>query len=256
LHALSSEKMYKKIDLHVHTPKSSCYVDYLMPEANIETSLEEIVNAAIASGLDAIAITDHNSAEGIEGIREIGRENRLYVFPGVEISAKGGHVLAIFDQDTPVEKLRRLIKLLGFDEEGRGYGFCETGLWLDEVFWRIEESGGLAIAAHADRRPKGFLASDEPTKDKKRIYNSNHLIALEITVPSTRNLWNEGMVPDFPKKYACIQGSDAHDPKEIGRRPIYVDIPVIDLEGLRLAFREYETRVRFPDDLGEENSAS
>ncbi|MFQ5924847.1 MAG: PHP domain-containing protein [Dehalococcoidia bacterium] len=248
--------MYKKIDLHVHTPKSSCYVDHLMPEADIETSLEEIVEAAIASGLDAIAITDHNSAEGIEGIRGIGRENHLYVFPGVEISAKGGHVLAIFDQDTPVEKLRHLIKLLGFDEEGQGHGFYETGLWLDEVFWRIEESGGLAIAAHVDRRPKGFLASDEPTKDKKRIYNSDHLSALEITVPSMRTLWNEGMVPNFPPKYACIQGSDAHDPREIGRRPIYVDIPVIDLEGLRLAFQEHETRIRFPEDLGEENSAS
>lgn len=246
--------MYKKIDLHVHSPKSSCYVDYMMPEANIETSLEEIVNAAIASGLHAIAITDHNSAEGIEGIRDIGRRNGLYVFPGVEISARGGHVLAIFDHDCPVQKLRHLIELLGFDEEERGHGFCETGLWLDEVFWRIEESGGLAIAAHADRRPKGFLASDEPTKDKKRIHNSNHLSALEITVPSNRTLWMEGLMPNFPKKYACIQGSDAHEPKEIGRRPIYIDIPTIDLEGLRLAFREFETRIRFPEDLIGENS--
>jgi len=243
--------MYKKIDLHIHTPESSCYVDYVMPEANIQTSLEEIVDSAISSGLDAIAITDHNSAEAIEKVKEIAIGKGLYVFPGVEISAQGGHVLAIFDGDTPVEILHHLIELLGFNEEERGQGFCETGLWLDEVFWRIEESGGLAIAAHTDRRPKGFLASDEPTRVKRRIHNSNYLSALEITIPSTRALWQEGSMPHLPKKYACIQGSDAHDPKEIGRRPIYIDLPTIDLASLRLAFREHKTRIKFPQDLAD-----
>lgn len=243
--------MYKKIDLHVHTPVSSCYVDHVVPEANIKTSLEEIVDSAIAAGLDAIAITDHNSAESVERVREISREKGLYIFPGVEISAKGGHALAIFDGDTPVEILHRLIELLGFAEEERGQGFCETGLWLDEVFWRMEESGGIAIAAHADRRPKGFLASDEPTEIKKRIHSSNHLSALEITIPTQRELWREGLMPHFPKKYACIQGSDAHSPNEIGRRPIYIECSTIDLAHLRLALREHETRIKFPQDLAE-----
>lgn len=243
------EKMYKKIDLHVHTPVSSCYVDYMRPEANIKTSLEEIVDAALAASLDAIAITDHNSADAIEGIRELGVRNGLGILPGVEISARGGHVIAIFDQDTPVERLHRLVELLGFDEEQRGHGFQETAMWLDEAFQRIAESGGLAIAAHVDRRPKGFIGCDMPLKDRQRIHNSDYLSALEITIPSNRRLWNQGLMPHFPKKYACIQGSDAHEPKEIGRRPIYVAIPTIDLDGLRLAFREYEARIRFPEDL-------
>ena len=242
--------MYKKIDLHIHTPASSCYVDHVMPEANIQTSLEEIVDAAIASGLDAVAIIDHNSAGAIERAMEIARGKGLYIFPGVEISARGGHALAIFDGDTPVEILHHLIELLGFAEEERGQGFCETGLWLDEVFWRIEESGGIAIAAHADRRPKGFLASEEPAWVKKRIHSSNHLSALEITIPSTRSLWQEGLMPDFPKKYACIQGSDAHDAQEVARRPIYIECSTIDLARLRLGLRQHETRIKFPQDLG------
>lgn len=241
--------MHRKIDLHVHTPVSSCYIDHMKPEANIKTSLEEIVGAAIAAGLDAIAITDHNSADGIEGIREIGRRNGLCILPGVEISAKGGHVLAIFDRETPVERLHRLVELLGFGEEQRGHGFHEAAIWLDEVFQRIGESGGIAIAAHVDRRPKGFIAAEEPLKDKQRIHSNNCLSALEITIPSDRARWNQGLMPHFPKRYACIQGSDAHEPKEIGRRLIYVDIPTIDLNGLRLAFREYEARIRFPEDL-------
>ena len=159
----------------------------------------------------------------------------------MEISARGGHALAIFDVDTPVQILHHLIELLGF---------------TDEVFWHIEESGGIAIAAHVDRRPKGFLASDEPARIKRRIHNSNYLSALEITIPSNRALWQEGSMPHFPKKYACIQGSDAHDPEEVGRRPIYIDLPTIDLASLRLAFREHETRIRFPRDLAAEGSNS
>jgi len=221
----------------------------MVPEANIETPPEAIVSAAIASGLHAIAITDHNSAEGIESIRQIGIRKGLCVFPGLEISAKGGHVLAIFDRDDPIEQLRHLLELLGFGDWERGQGYCETSLWLDAVALRIAENGGLAIAAHIDRKPKGFLASDEPTTDKKRIHESDYLSALEITVPTNRPLSNGGLMPDFPKKYACIQGSDAHDPREIGRRPTYVDIPTIDLAGLRLACREYETRISFPEDL-------
>lgn len=215
----------------------------------METSMDEIVGAAIASGLDAIAITDHNSAEGVDRVRELGREKGLSVFPGVEISAKGGHALAIFDLDITVERLSHLLERLGFGEGERGNGFCETGLWLDEVFQMIEESGGLAIAAHIDRRPKGFIASDLPLSDKKRIHSSNHLSALEITIPSSRENWQQGSMPNFPKRYACIQGSDAHEVMEIGRRIIYVDTPVMNLEGLRLAFKEPETRIMFPEDF-------
>ena len=69
--------------------------------------------------------------------------------------------------------------------------------------------------------------------------------ALEITIVSDKALWNQGQVPHFPEAYACIQGSDAHEPQEIGRRPIYVDITTIGVEELRLAFRQHESRIRF-----------
>jgi len=241
--------MYKKMDLHVHTPESSCYVDHVMPEANIVTVPEMIVDAAVASGLHAIAITDHNSAEHIEEIREAATGEGLCVFPGIEISARGGHLLAIFDWNTPIEQLRRLLATLGFGEEDRGKGYLEPDFWIDQAALRVEESGGLAIAAHIDRRPKGFIASDLPIPDKMRIHNSDHFAALEITIPASRASWNGGLMPNFPKKYACVQGSDAHDPKEMGRRPIYFDISTVDLAGLRLAFREYETRIKFPEDI-------
>ncbi|MDY6906829.1 MAG: PHP domain-containing protein [Chloroflexota bacterium] len=244
--------MYKKLDLHIHTPHSLCYVDHMMPEARRHTPLEDIIDAALACGLDAIAITDHNTVAAIEELRTIGTRDGLCILPGCEVSARGGHVLGIFDPDTPLEVLHHLLGLLGLTEEHQGQGFHETSLWLDEVSRHIEGHGGLAIAAHIDRRPKGFIASELPMKDKRRIYTCGHISALEITLPTDRERWQQGLVPHFPEGYACCQGSDAHEPREVGRRPIYCDIPTIDVAGLRLAFGECTERVRFPEDLAAE----
>ena len=49
--------------------------------------------------LDAIAITDHNSAEWIDIVKEKAK-NALVVFPGVEITTwEGLHIVALFDVD-------------------------------------------------------------------------------------------------------------------------------------------------------------
>lgn len=65
----------REVDLHVHTTAS----DGSMSPA-------EVVTYAKERGLRAIAITDHDTVEGVEeGIRA-GRESKLEVIPGVELS--------------------------------------------------------------------------------------------------------------------------------------------------------------------------
>ena len=241
--------MYLRLDLHLHTAASVCYLNHVMPEANIKAEPEDIVGKALAAGLDAIGIADHNTVEGIEGVREIARDKGLYVFLGVEISARGGHVVALFEQDWEVEDLRCLLHELGFVEEHYGKGFCETDFWMDHVFEKVEKRGGLAIAAHVDRKPKGFIASDLSIADKVRIYSSPHMSALEITIEGNKVLWNRGEMPNYPQRRACVLSSDAHAPAEVGRRFTYMDIPQLSLEGLRLALRECEARIKFPHEL-------
>ncbi len=246
--------MFKKIDLHVHTPESTCYIDHVVPEANLKTSALDIVEAAQAAGLDGIAIADHNSVEGIDAVRDAARGNGLVVFPGIEISCRGGHLVAVFDQAAPVARLRELLRDIGLGEKERGQGYLQTDHWLDDVAEKVDAAGGLAIAAHVDRRPKGFVSAEEDTSDKVRIHQSPHISALEITVPQNKCRWNQGQMPRYPLPRACIQGSDAHAPAEVGRRPVYVLVPALDLDGLRLAFKEFEARVRFPEEMAEEYS--
>ncbi len=244
--ALSS---FKRVDFHVHSPVSACYEDNMRPEAHLHTQPEDIVEAALAAGLDAIALTDHNSARGIDSIREAAARRGLVVFPGTEITTRGGHLLAVFEQETPAAVITGLVRALGFDEAKEGQGYEESKVWLDEVARLVTERGGLAIAAHIDRQPRGFTASYESIADKKRIHASPHLAALEITVPSNKGAWTRGAMPHYTKRYPCVQDSDAHAPGEIGRRSTFLKLPALDLAALRLALRDFEERVRFPEEL-------
>ena len=233
---------FRKVDLHVHTPKSMCYSDE-------SVTPEQIVDAALATSLEVIAITDHNTVEAIDDIRRVAGNKGLSVFPGIELSAKGGHVIAIFELDTPVERLKDFLDCVGVAREGWGDAATMASGGIDEVFQKIEERGGIAIAAHIDRWPSGFLETNEPRQVKMRIHSNKYLSAMEITLPHSKGLWNAGQVPGYPKKYACIQGSDAHAPDEIGRRPVYIQIERVGLAALRSAFLDYETKIAFPDEL-------
>jgi len=231
-----------KVDLHIHTPESKCYSDPT-------TTPDQVVNAALDAGLEAIAITDHNTVHGLDRVRELGQEKGLVVFPGIELSARGGHVLALFDRETPTPRLVDFLDYVGVSEAAKGDGSITISDWIEDVFRKIDERGGIAIAAHIERWPTGFLQTTENGRVKMRIHSNQYLTALEITQPQNKALWNKGQVRGYPKKYACIQGSDAHALDEIGRRAAYLRIPSLDLKGLRLAFNDYESRIRFPQEM-------
>ncbi len=73
------------IDLHVHTTASDG-----------SDTPAEVVEKAAAIGLSAIAITDHDTVEGIDSAMAAGKEHRVEVVPGIEISTEyAGHDIHI-----------------------------------------------------------------------------------------------------------------------------------------------------------------
>ncbi|MDD1654101.1 MAG: PHP domain-containing protein [Methanomicrobiales archaeon] len=72
-----------RCDLHVHTDASR----------DGESTIEDILRRAEAQGLDAIAITDHDTLSGVARAR--GTESRVIVIPGIEISTRQGHLIAL-----------------------------------------------------------------------------------------------------------------------------------------------------------------
>lgn len=245
----SGAPRFRKLDLHVHTPWSACYSD-------AAATPQQIVDSALAGGLDGLAVTDHNTFDGVDAIRQAAEGTGVAIFPGVELSTPGGHMLVVFDPRTRVADIAGLLDSLGLAREEWGDGTSVARETAEGVLRQATGWGGLAIAAHIERWPSGFLETTQPRKAKMSIHASEHLGALEITVPQNRRQWNEGLVRGYPRKRACTQGSDAHQPGEIGRRAIYARLDEISLDALRDALRRFTTDIAFPDDLSPEPETS
>ena len=90
-------------DLHSHSTASD---GELEPEA--------LVDAAAASGLQALALTDHDTLAGVERARARGAALGLEVIAGCELTAYYGnaelHLLALFVEGDPCTPLAELLK--------------------------------------------------------------------------------------------------------------------------------------------------
>jgi predicted metal-dependent phosphoesterase TrpH len=77
------------VDLHIHTTAS----DGVLSPA-------QVVGVAIDKGLEAIAITDHDTTDGVDQAVATARSERPEVIPGIELSAEEGprevHVLGYY----------------------------------------------------------------------------------------------------------------------------------------------------------------
>ena len=81
-----------RVDLHLHTCLSPC--------GSLEMSPQRIVETALERGLDAIAVTDHNSTLQCPEIQALGEERGLMVFAGAEVTTREeAHCVALFADD-------------------------------------------------------------------------------------------------------------------------------------------------------------
>lgn len=249
---------YQKLDLHTHTPASKCYLDK-------KQTAEEIVQAALAQKLTGIAITDHNTAEGIDMMKKAAENTGLVIFPGVEISLNEGyHLVALFDPSVDqkyVENFLGLIKITP-DEYGRSETLCKVSVY--EVINLIHDRHGLAILAHIDK-PKGAfheLTSIDEARGKVKVpvncsnlFNDANYDAIEcIDGAYPKGFDSDHQIKRFPPFY---QSSDNPDPKQptkhskdgLGKLYSWFKLETIDLEGLRQCFSDSEVRIKLKDDL-------
>lgn len=167
------------MDLHVHTSHS---IDGFC-------SVDEVIAAAKAKGLDGIAITDHNSIAGHPEAKKLSKGGFL-VIPGVEVASADGHIVGL--------GVRELIP---------------RNLPAKETVERIREQGGVAIAAHPfalGRRP-GLVYRAK--FDAIEVLNSR---AFFLSNPLARRFAERNKIP-------MVAGSDAHRRDEIGLAYTTVD---------------------------------
>ena len=269
---MSGARRWVAADLHLHTPASG---DYQEPEV----SYLDILRTALGRGLQIIALTDHNTVAGYRRIREeleqlellekLGRIRNdererltefrrllteLLVLPGFEFTATlGFHILGIFPPDKPLRELDHLLLSLNIDPAELDSGSATVGASSDVLaaYRRINEAGGLAIAAHANST-NGVAMRGFPIGGQTKIaYTQDpNLHALEVTDleprgrRSTADFFN-GTKPEYPRRMHCIQGSDAHrlrtDPRNpknlgVGDRATNMMLQEVSFESLRELF--------------------
>jgi len=89
--------IWRKWDLHFHTPSSFDYEDNSVTD-------QQIVDSLIAKGVRVVAITDHHviDVQRIQNLQKLGKD-KLTVLPGIEFrSDQGGdpiHYICIFPED-------------------------------------------------------------------------------------------------------------------------------------------------------------
>ncbi len=147
----------KRIDLHTHTV---CSDGSMTPE--------ELVCHAKESGLSAVAVSDHDTADGVKRAIEAGKTHGIEVVPAIELSAKSDtetHILGYFIDPDSV----KLTKAMAYIREVRTIRLGETcdmlqnlgiDVTLNEV--KAEAAGGILCRAHiaAIMTRKGY--SDSP----------------------------------------------------------------------------------------------
>lgn len=262
-----------RMDLHLHTPRSS---DYQEPGV----SYLDILRQAEIRGLDIIAFTDHNTVAGYRAMTDeidqlkyleaLGRiqpdekrtlaeyrrlREKILVLPGFEFTATFGfHILGIFSPATPVRQLEHILLSLNIPPATLDEGSSIVGASADVLtaYRMINTAGGIVIAAHANSSHGVAMRGFDFGGQTKIAYTQDSFLhALEVTDldrsgRKTTARFFDGTKPEYPRAMRCIQGSDAHrllaDPRNqknlgVGDRITEVLLPEKSFEALLQVFQ-------------------
>lgn len=189
-----------RFDLHVHSDHSK----------DGQSTVEEILRAAAAKGLDGVAITDHNTTTGARLALEVCEKVTpgLLVIPGEEISTRSGHLIVLgITQDIP------------------------RGMTVRDTIKAAHDLGGLVIVPHPYQRFRHGMRIPKGA-DAVEVYNSRFLIGYHNYLAKRRSK---------RLKLPGVAGSDAHLARFVGTAVTIVDTDKKTLKAVLQAIREGKT---------------
>ena len=176
-----------KADLHLHTWYS--YDSGANPRSVVEQCLK--------TGLDCIAVTDHNSIEGALAVRDLAP---FSVIIGEEVKSAGGDIIGLFLRDE-----------------------IPKGLSAKDTVYAILAQGGLVMVPHPFDRLRSSAITHEALSevvdqvDIIETFNGHNLFRSD-------NLRAETFAQEH--SIICAAVSDSHTPGELGST--YVEMPDFD----------------------------
>ena len=190
-----------KVDVHMHTRFSP---DSGAPPASI-------VARCLETGLNCIAVTDHNTLTGALEVRELAP---FQVIIGEEVKSAAGDIIGLFlEREVP------------------------RGLTAADTVRAIKEQGGLVLVPHPfDRFRPSAIKNDSlleilPDVDALEAFNAHNLLTRD-------NDRADALCRE--KGLIGVAVSDSHTPLELGRT--YMEVSEFD--GTPAGFKEALSRAR------------
>ena len=190
------------IDLHVHSVFSG--------DSTIQP--EEIVSHAVAAGLDAVCVTEHDSYSSSKPFQEISRKTHFPIFRAVEYRSLEGHLLIFGLKVRRADLFPRLTMQQAVD-------------------W-VHSRGGVAVPAH----PYEISMTGSSLGDA--VLNLRGLIALETvngSLSEEANLKAGRAAAQLGLQ--GIGGSDAHGIQALGKAYTAFPEPIGTIDELVSALR-------------------
>lgn len=229
-----------RYDFHLHSALSPC--------GDADMTPNNIVGMAMLNGLDAIALSDHNTVGNVAAATEVGKRLGVRVIPGMEVTtAEEVHILTLYPTLSAAEYVAERVynalpnivnrpdifgpqilmdandEIIG-QEEKLLLNACN--LSMETLFRYVTEAGGIFIPAHVDRRSYSVLTN------LGFIPEELDIAWIEVSRQVTNLSDYLNTRPDLAR-YRVLQNSDAHYLEDITQ-----DGRVLPEDLERLLFRQ------------------
>lgn len=208
--------LWRKWDLHFHTPKSPDYKDKAL-------SADYIADALVRADVAVVAVTDHHvlDAAFIEKLRLAGAE-KLTVLPGIELSSnlggdEGVHFIGIFPEEADLNHLSAELMAKLDLSVMRQDGIAEERLYVDfQTAATVVQSLGGLITIHGHGKAANYETISSRLKFKQQQKTDllrNYVDIIEVGSPVHVAPYQEKIFPAIGFSMPLIVCSDNHDAK-------------------------------------------
>jgi energy-coupling factor transporter ATP-binding protein EcfA2 len=233
--------IWRRWDLHFHTPKSHDY-------QNKGLSAAQVVEKLLAANIEVVAVTDHHTLD-VHFIQEMqaAAANRLTILPGIELASnlggdEGVHFIAIFREDIDLSHVsQELMSKLDLATK------LKDGIAIEKLYVEfpiaakiIQELGGI-ITIHGHGKAANFETITSRLKFKQQQKTDllrDHIDIIEAGSLDHTASYREKIFPAIGFERPLIVCSDNHNADKYSVPvPCWIKAdPTFD--GLRMAIRE------------------
>ena len=230
-----------RVDLHVHSPASH---DFGSETDRDDPDWGAWITAARDAGLDAVAVTDHNTAAGIAPLQDAASrvENSPVLFPGVEVTASDGvHLIVLFDPTCSNQHVEDFLSRVKIPVDKRGDETARSSFSVEHILDECPD-GAVIVGPHVNQ-PRGLL--ELSGQERRAVLRHASLAAVEV-VPDcpVDESWIDGSKSEIGRSLPRLWSSDCHALDQVGRRFTWIKMTRPDTGGMRLALLDGDDSVR------------